>query len=160
MKLNVQKRIAASILNCSQKRVWLDDSRAEDIKGAITRADIRALISKGLIQEKLPNITSKHHAREIAMQKSKGRRKGKGTRKGISTSRLPHKRAWINRVRIQRELIRLMKDHGLLTTKNYRKLYLLIKGGFFRSVRHVKLFIEEHSMVSKKQGQAKEQKKQ
>ena len=148
MHLHVQKRIAASVLGCSKKRVWLDEQRSEEIKEAITREDIRSLINKGLIQEKPENITSRGRARKSAAQRRKGRKKGKGKRKGISTSRLSKKRAWIDRVRIQRRLIKDMKERSILTTANYRKLFLLIKGGFFRSKRHIKLYIDEHSLAT------------
>ena len=148
MHLHVQRRIAASILGCSKKRVWLDEQRSEEIKEAITREDIRSLVNKGLIQEKPKNITSRGRARKAAAQRRKGRKKGKGKRKGVSTSRLSKKRAWIDRVRIQRRLIRNMKKRGILTTANYRKLFLLIKGGFFRSKRHIKLYMDEHSLAA------------
>ena len=32
MDLKLQKRLAAEILKCSEKRVWLDPEMAEDIK--------------------------------------------------------------------------------------------------------------------------------
>ena len=43
MKLNTQKRIAATILECSPSRVILDEERLEEIKEAITKTDIRGL---------------------------------------------------------------------------------------------------------------------
>ena len=51
MNLNVQKRIAASILKCSKKSIVLDQDRLKDIKEAITKEDLRGLIAEGAIQK-------------------------------------------------------------------------------------------------------------
>ena len=40
MNLNLQKRLAANVIGCSEKRVVFDPSRLEDIKEAITKTDI------------------------------------------------------------------------------------------------------------------------
>ncbi len=57
MKLTVQKRLAASLFKCSEKRVWFDEDRLADIKEAITKNDIKALISQGAIRLKPSNAT-------------------------------------------------------------------------------------------------------
>ena len=51
MNLIVQKRIAADILGCSKKRVVFDQERLSDIKEAITKADLRGLVSEGAIHK-------------------------------------------------------------------------------------------------------------
>jgi len=149
MKLKLQKRLAASVLKCSEKRVWLDTSRLEDIKEAITKADIRSLISEGVVKEKLMRGISRGRARKTAIQKRKGRRRGAGSRKGKSTARLPKKLAWIRKIRIQRRLLKALKDKNLITKADYYMLYLKAKGGFFRSKRHIKLYIEEHELIKR-----------
>ena len=150
MKLNVQKRIVAGILKCSPKRVIFDTSRLSDIKEAITKIDLRALISEGAITEKPIGGNSTVKARKRALQRAKGRQRGFGKRKGKKYARLPKKTAWINKVRGQRELIRRLKEKKIISTKNYRNLYLKIKGGFFRSTRHIKVYIDEHKLVENK----------
>ena len=150
MKLNLQKKLAADILKCSKKKVSLDTSRLEDIKESITKADIRSLISEGAIKKKASNAISRVRARKIALQKRKGRRKGPGRRKGKKTARLSKKRSWINRIRTQREFLKQLKEKSIITSSIYQQLYMKSKGGFFRSKRHIKLYIEEHKLVSKK----------
>ena len=49
MKLKIQKRLAAQILKSSKSNIWLDSSRSDYIKDAITKQDIRDLKSDGVI---------------------------------------------------------------------------------------------------------------
>ncbi len=147
MTLTVQKRLAASVMGCSKNRVWLDENRLDEIKEAITKADIRSLVSKGLIQEKPMKITSRGRARQKQIQKRKGRQKGHGSRKGRSTARLGRKEKWINTIRLQRMFLKMLRDKKAITPKIYKMLYMKSKGGFFRSKRHIKLYIEENKLA-------------
>ena len=52
MKLKLQKKLAADVLNCSVKRVALDVDRLEEIKEAITKADIKSLAKDKLLNVK------------------------------------------------------------------------------------------------------------
>lgn len=149
MELKIQKRLAGQILKCSAKRVVFDSDRLEDIKESITKADIRTLINNKAITKKPVKSISKVRARKRRTQKIKGRQKGDGSRKGKYTARNPKKRAWINKVRTQRDLIKTLRDKDLITKSQYRMLYLKVKGGFFRSRRHIKLYLEEHGMIKK-----------
>jgi large subunit ribosomal protein L18 len=150
MELKLQKRLAAQIMKCSPKRVWLDPSRLSDIKETITKADIKSMIAEGAIVGRPARGISRVRARKIRIQKRKGRQRGFGSRKGARTARLPKKRAWINRIRTQRELLSEMRDNGKLTKNIYQQLYMKSKGGFFRSRRHILLYIEEHKMKQSK----------
>ncbi|PIN86487.1 50S ribosomal protein L19e [Candidatus Woesearchaeota archaeon CG10_big_fil_rev_8_21_14_0_10_44_13] len=149
MELNVQKRIAADVLKCSAKRVWFDEDHLDEIKEAITKADLRSLISKGMIRIKPAKVTSRGRARHRRVQKSKGRRKGQGSRKGKAGARLARKDNWKNMIRAQRDLIKYLKEEQIISRKDYRMLYSKCKGGFFRSRRHIRLFIEEKNLAKK-----------
>lgn len=150
MKLNNQKKIAANILKCSPKRVWLNPANLEDIKEAITKSDMRSLIKEGLVVGKAKRGISQSRARKIKIQKRKGRQKGAGSRKGVKTARLSKKEIWIPKTRLQRRFIKGLKISGLIDNKIHRDLYSKIKGGFFRSKRHIKLYIDEHDLIKKK----------
>ena len=149
MELNTQKRLAAEILNCSKKRIIFDSTRLEDIKESITKADIRGLINDGAIIKKQKKGVSRFRARKRAVQKRKGRQQGAGSRQGKRTARLPKKRAWINNIRTQRNLLRNLREKGAVTKKTYGMLYLKCKGGFFRSRRHIQLYMKEHDLAKK-----------
>ena len=148
--MRVQKRLSAQVLNCGENRVRFDDSRLDEIKEAITKTDIRSLVAKGVITARPLNNTSRFWARKIAIQKSLGKRKGQGSRKGKKTARgLDSKRIWINKIRLQRGYLKELRSGQQLGTKDYHDLYMKSKGGFFRSLRHLKLYTEEKGFVKK-----------
>jgi len=149
MNLKTQKRLASKILKGSKKRVKFDESRLEDIKESITKADIRSLIiDKAISIEKKKGI-SRVRAKKRQKQKRKGKQRGHGSRKGKSTARLPKKINWMNRVRLQRAFLKDLKDKDLIDNKTFREIYKKIKGGFFRSKRHLKLYLEEHKLIKR-----------
>ena len=149
MQLKLQKRLAAQVMNCSPKKIHIDEERLEEVKEAITKRDIRGLIADGAIVKKQVNGQSRVRARFNQEQKRKGRQRGQGTRKGKRTARSDPKREWIYRVRKQRMLIRGLKEKNKLDNTTFRDLYQKIGGGFFRSKRHLKLYITERELVKK-----------
>jgi large subunit ribosomal protein L19e len=150
MKLNVQKRLAASVLRASEKRVWFDPQRLTEVKEAITKHDIANLINKGAIGIRPKVGVSRGRARKIKVQKSKGRRKGQGSRGGKFTARSPAKESWMNRIRLQREFLAELKEKKLISLATYRDIYGKAKGGFFRSRRHVKIYLTDNDLFEKK----------
>ena len=148
--LNVQRRISSQILKCGKHRVGFDPTRLEEIKEAITKIDLRGLIKSGAIYARPENSTSKFHARIRKAQKSKGKQKGHGSRKGKASARgLKPKRIWMNKIRLQRGFLKSLRDSSKITTTSYHELYMKAKGGFFRSLRHMKLYVEEKGMIKK-----------
>jgi len=148
MKLTLQKRLAASVLGCSEKRVAFDPARLEDIKEAITKTDIRLLIGEGAIREKPVKGVSRVRANKRKTQKSKGLRKGEGSRKGKVTARASKKEKWIKKMRAQRKFLKQLKLKGLLKPDAFKELYAKSKGGFFRSTKHIKLYIQEKNLLN------------
>lgn len=147
--IDVQRRMASEILKCGRHRVKFDPGMLEEIKEAITKNDVRALISKGAITKKRQLSTSRFWARRIKEQKSFGKRKGHGSRKGKKTARLQPKRTWINNIRLQRKYIQLLRDKDLITSEIYHEFYLKSKGNFFRSLRHLKMYANERGIFKK-----------
>jgi|TARA_Y100000310_G_scaffold44812_1_gene41815 large subunit ribosomal protein L19e len=146
MQLEIQKRLAAQILKSSKNDIWLDSNRLDEIKEAITKADIKSLIKDKAIKCKKIVGISRYRIRKRKEQKSKGRRSGAGSIKGSKHARLSKKKAWINRIRIQREFLQNLRDKGVIDKSSYRPLYMKSKGGFFRSKRHIKIFMGEHGI--------------
>jgi len=149
MKLTVQKRLAASVLKCSSKRVQFVSERLPDIKEAITKADIRALVSEGLISKVQEKGVSRVRAKHKAEQRKKGLQRGPGKKKGKKTSIVSRKETWMIKIRAQRNFLSELKKKSLLKGGAYKNLYRKSKGGFFRNKRHIKLYLNEHGLGRK-----------
>ena len=146
MELNQVKRLAAAVLKIGESRVRIKDR--EKAGQAMTRDDVRALIKQGKIIVKPVFGISKVRARKLKAQKKKGLRSGRGTRKGSKKSRTPRKKLWMRKVRALRR--KLTKTKPELKPGAYRKLYNMIKGGYFRDKGHLSLYITEHELTVKK----------
>ncbi len=147
--MKVQKRLAAKLVKKSPKKVKLDPNRLDEIKEAITKVDIKALIKDGAIKILQDKGVSRARARKNKKQKVRGRKKGHGSRKGKANARLGDKKKWMNKIRLQRAFLKELKQKSKLTPEVYKNLYRKAKGGFFRSKRHIKLYITEHKLVKK-----------
>ncbi len=146
MQLKIQKRLAAQILKSSENDIWLDSNRLDEIKDAITKADINSLIKDKAIKKKKKIGISRYRTRERKEQKRKGRRSGSGSIKGSKYARLSKKRGWINHIRVQRAFLQNLRNRDIIDQSSYRSLYMKSKSGFFRSKRHIKIYMQEHGI--------------
>lgn len=145
MKLTTQKRISADLLKCGVNRVWFDPNRLTEIKEAITKADIRGLIKDIAIQKRLKESIVGSSGKARLIQKRKGRLGGPGSRKGKKRARLNAKEQWIHKIRAQRKFIQKLKEKGVAHEAT-KDMYRKSGGGFFRSISHMKLYMEEHKI--------------
>lgn len=138
INLRLKRKLVARMMGVGVDRVWFDPEHLDELTDIDTREDIRILMRKGYIKI-LPV--------EGQQRKEHKKRRGPGSRKGKKTARMPKKQLWMMRVRAQRRFIRMLRDKGRITPKEYRKLYMLIKGGMFRSKAHLKTYIREKLRV-------------
>lgn len=71
--LRLQKRLAASVLKCGKKKVWLDPNEVSEISNANSRQNIRRLVKDGLIIRKPQAVHSRFRARKYAEARRKVR---------------------------------------------------------------------------------------
>ncbi len=148
MPLVNQRRMAAYLMKCGVSRVRFADEEA--VSEALTREDIRGLIAKKAII-KIPKKGTTHGpARKILKQKNKGRRQGQGSRKGAAGARSVPKRRWIRSVRGMRRSLIELKQREEISPENYAMLYGRVKGGAFRSKRHLMTVIKDGNMRIRK----------
>lgn len=133
--LSSQKRMAADVLDVGESRVWIDPDRIGDVEGAITKQDIRNLVESGVIQ--------KEQKKGVSRKGGKGKQ-GPGSRKGKKGARKSSKKEWTEKIRALRARLKEMRDEGDLTPAQYRKLYDMASGGFFRNRKHMELYIEKN----------------
>jgi large subunit ribosomal protein L19e len=147
MDLKTQKRMASEIMKCGVSRVRIEATK--EVDDALTRQDIRDLIKKGLITKVQKAGTGRARAKKILAQKKRGRRRGTGKRKGKWGAKNPGKALWIRKVRPLRETLRMLRDTGQIEVSNYRKTFLMVKGGYFRNRKHMMFYLKEKELLKK-----------
>lgn len=141
------KRMAAEILKVGESRIWIDPEKADELYDIVSREQVKKLIHDGVIKKLPPSTPSRGRIRMKKEKKKKGRRRGHGKRKG---PRYDEKDVWISKIRAQRKFLKNLRERKLIDKKTYRRLYRLSKGGFFRSIAHLKLYIREHKLIRKR----------
>lgn len=142
-----KRQLTAKVLGTSPSKIRFDPTSLSEVSKAITRSDIRGLLAVGTIRYVPGNSQSRARARHLLLQKRKGRRKGHGTRKGSSQATVSRKGQWVTAIRAQRSFLRRLKERGLVSPTDYHALYTKSKGGLFRNVRHIKLYLSEHQLI-------------
>src|SRR5207249_2324175 len=108
--LRNQRRMAAAILKCGRDRVWIDPDQIEDVASAVTRSDVRRLISSGSVVKLAARGVSRGRARVRDEDRKQGRRRGPGSRKGAKGARKPRKATWMNTIRALRDVLHTLRD--------------------------------------------------
>jgi large subunit ribosomal protein L19e len=141
--------MASSILKVGEDRVWFNPEDLESISSAVTKEDIRKLIKEGAIQAKPVKGTGRYRARIRRLQRAKGRRRGAGKRKGSKKARYPKKERWMSSIRALRAMLAQLRNEKKIDVSTYRKLYLMAKGGVFKSKAHLESYIKEKGLLKK-----------
>ncbi|KPQ42980.1 MAG: 50S ribosomal protein L19, partial [Candidatus Methanoperedens nitroreducens] len=74
-----QRRLAAEVMDIGVNRVWMDPEAFKDIATALTREDIRKLISEEKIGKRNIRGVSRGRARKVDETRAYGHRKGHGS---------------------------------------------------------------------------------
>ena len=142
VNLKAKKRLAARVTGVGVHRIRFDADHLDDIADAITRENIRSLITANTIKIKSFTGTSKGRAHEKKAQKNK-RGTTQGSKQGRKGARVGKKEVYVAKVRALRRLLKIAKDRKDLTNPEFWALYKKVGGNTVRNKAHLRLLMEE-----------------
>ena len=142
VNLKAKKRLASRVTGVGIHRIKFDTDHLDDIADAITRANIRSLITANTIRIKSFTGTSKGRAHKKKAQKNK-RGTTQGSKKGRKGARVGKKQVYVAKVRSLRRLLKIAKDRKDLTNPEFWVLYKKVGGNTVRNKAHLRTLMEE-----------------
>ena len=142
VNLNAKKRLVSRIVGVGVNRVRFDGDHLDDVADAITRDDIRSLITANTITIKSFTGTSRGRAKAKKIQKSK-RGATQGSKKGRKGAREGKKAVYVKKVRSLRYVLKIAKDRKEIDNNTFKSIYKKIGGNTIRNRAHLRTVISE-----------------
>ncbi len=142
VNLKAKKRLAARVTGVGVHRIRFDTDHLDDVADAITRENIRSLITANTIRIKPFTGTSKGRAHVKKAQRNK-RGTTQGAKKGRKGARVGKKEVYVAKVRALRRLLKIAKDRKDLTNPEFWILYKKVGGNTVRNKAHLRTLMEE-----------------
>jgi large subunit ribosomal protein L19e len=142
VNLKAKKRLAARVIGVGIHRIKFDTDHLDDIADAITRQNIRSLVTANTIRVKPFTGTSKGRAHVKKAQRNK-RGTTQGSKRGRKGARVGKKTVYVAKVRSLRRLLKIAKDRKDLTNPEFWGLYKKVGGNTVRNKAHLRTLMEE-----------------
>ena len=142
VNLRAKKRLVSRVTGVGIHRIRFDTDHLIDIADAITRANIRSLITANTIRIKPFTGTSKGRAHFKKAQRNK-RGTTQGSKKGRKGARVGKKTVYVAHVRALRRLLKIAKDRKDLTNPEFWLLYKRVGGNTVRNKAHLRTLMDE-----------------
>lgn len=142
VNLRAKKRLAARVTGVGVHRIKFDTDHLDDIADAITRENIRSLITANTIKIKSFTGTSRGRAQTKKSQKNK-RGTTQGSKQGRKGARVGKKEVYVAKVRSLRRLLKIAKDRKDLTNPEFWSLYKKVGGNTVRNKAHLRTLMDE-----------------
>ncbi|RNJ78206.1 MAG: 50S ribosomal protein L19e [Nitrosopumilus sp. H13] len=142
VNLRAKKRLASRVMGVGIHRIRFDSDHLDDIADAITRDNIRSLITANTIRKKSFTGTSRGRAQTKKSQRNK-RGTTQGSKHGRKGARVGKKEVYVAKVRALRRLLRIAKDRKDLTNPEFWSLYKKVGGNTVRNKAHLRTLMDE-----------------
>lgn len=142
VNLRAKKRLVSRVAGVGKARIKFDTEREDDIADAITRDNIRGLITAGAITIKPAGGTSRGRSKVKKIQKKK-RGATPGSKKGRKGARVGKKQVYVKKVRSLRYRLKVAKDRKEITNPEFWSIYRKVGGNTVRNSAHLRTIIEE-----------------
>jgi len=144
MKQDKLKNMASKLLRTGKHRLVINLEKYQENKktvdDAITRDDVKKIIVSGIVGKRHDTGQSRGRARILLEKKKLKRKRGPGKRKGTPKAR-EKDNEYNQKIRGLRKKLKETKTKNELHEKNYRKLYKMVKGNYFRGKKHLEEYI-------------------
>ncbi len=142
VNLRAKKRLASRVTGVGVHRIKFDSDHLDDVADAITRENIRSLITANTIQIRPFTGTSRGRAQDKKDQKNKRGTK-QGSKQGRKGARVGKKEVYVAKVRSLRRLLKIAKDRKDITNPEFWTLYKKVGGNTVRNKAHLRQLMEE-----------------
>ncbi len=142
VNLRAKKRLVSRVTGVGIHRVRFDPDRLDDIADAITRANIRSLVTAGTITIKSFRGTSRGRAQHKREQRNRRGTKP-GSKQGRKGARTNRKETYVAKVRSLRRLLRIAKERRDITNPEFWSLYKRVGGNTVRNKAHLRQLMAE-----------------
>ncbi|MEM3143554.1 MAG: 50S ribosomal protein L19e [Candidatus Nitrosotenuis sp.] len=142
VNLKAKKRLVSRVAGVGLSRIKFDSEKSDEIADAITRDNIRGLITAGIVTIKPAGGTSRGRSKFKKMQKKK-RGATTGSKKGRKGARVGKKEVYVKKVRALRYRLKVAKDRKEITNPEFWSLYRKVGGNTVRNIAHLRTLIEE-----------------
>ena len=144
VNLRAKKKLVARVTGVGIGRIRFDTEHLDDIADAITRENVRSLITANTIRL-LPAAGTSHGRANIKRAQKRKRGTTAGSKKGRQGARVGKKKIHIAKVRSLRRLIKIAKDRKEISNVDFWKFYARIGGNLVRNKAHLRTLIAEIS---------------
>ncbi len=142
VNLKAKKRLVSRVTGVGVHRIKFDADHLTDVADAITRENIRSLITANSIKIKSFTGTSRGRAQTKKEQKNKRGIK-QGSKQGRKGARVGKKEIYVAKVRSLRRLLKIAKDRKDITNPEFWSLYKKVGGNTVRNKAHLRQLMEE-----------------
>jgi large subunit ribosomal protein L19e len=129
MSTRLTKRVAAQLLKRGESSVKIRPDALKEAEQAITRDDVRKLISTGKILALAKKENLSLYSKVLRKKRMQGRKRGPGKKRGGKKVRSGLQ--YRQKVRGLRRILFQLKNEKAITNQQFKEFYRLVRGGVF-----------------------------